>query len=106
MHEQTFIQSIIDSIKDKERVESVEIELGELVEIEPDHLHEQLIEQTGWKVRIIEKKSRVKCSCGYLGNAKVREKPDEMIVYNCPKCGKTPEVLEGKDVKIIKVGYK
>jgi Zn finger protein HypA/HybF involved in hydrogenase expression len=106
MHEQTFIQSIIKPIKDKEKVASVELELGELVGIEPDHLHEHLIDETGWKVKINEKKSKVKCSCGYEGQAQIRESLHDMVIYCCPKCGKTPEVLEGKDVKIIKVIYK
>jgi Zn finger protein HypA/HybF involved in hydrogenase expression len=106
MHEHTFIQSIIAPIKNKEKVEGVEIELGELVGIEPDHLHEHLIEETAWKVKIKEIKSKVKCSCGYAGPAKIRERLHDLVIYNCPKCGKMPEVLEGKDVKIIKVTYK
>jgi len=106
MHEHTFIQAIIKPIKDKEKVDLVEIELGELVGIEPDHLHEHLIEETGWKIKIKEVKSKVKCSCGYEGPAKIREKLHDLVIFNCPKCGNMPKVLEGKDVKIIKVSYK
>jgi Zn finger protein HypA/HybF involved in hydrogenase expression len=106
MHEHTFIQAIIKPIKNKEKVKSVEIEVGELAGIESDHLKEHLIEETGWSVKIIEKKSKVKCSCGYEGQAKIKQRLHDMVIYSCPKCGKVPEVLEGKDIKIIKVVYK
>ncbi len=106
MHEHTFIQAIIKPIKDKEKVDSIEIDLGELVGIELDHLHEHLIEETGWKVKINEIKSNVKCQCGYLGPTKIIERLHDLVIFSCPKCGKKPEVLEGDKIKIIKVKYK
>lgn len=105
MHEHTFIQSIIEPIEDREKVVRVELEVGELVGIEAGHLKEHLVDETGWSVGVEEIESLVKCGCGYSGRAKIRERLHDMVIFECPKCGKLPEVLSGKDVKIVRVIY-
>ena len=106
MHEHHFIQHIIKDIPDKDKVIGVEIELGELAGIEEKHLKEHLIDETGWDVKIIEKKSKIKCLCGYIGAARIRQRLHDLVIYDCPECDGEPEVLEGKDIKIMKVVYK
>ena len=106
MHEHSFIQAIISPIQDKENVREIEIEVGELAGITPEHLKEHLIEETGWEVVLRAKKSEVKCSCGYQGQARIKERLHDTVIYDCPECSKLPEVLQGKDIKIIKVTYK
>lgn len=106
MHEHTFIQHIISQIPDKEKVISVELEIGDLAGIEPEHLKEHLKEETGWKVEARIVKSKVKCSCGYEGEANVLQRLHDIVIYDCPKCGGEPEVLGGKDIKITNVVYK
>ncbi len=107
MHEHSFIQSIFNQIPSKDNVISIEIELGELVGIETDHFKEHLGEETGWIVIISVKKSKVKCSCGYTGEASILQRLHDLVIYECPECGNNNlEVLEGKDIKIINVGYK
>jgi len=106
MHEHSFIQAIISNIENKDNVEVVVVEVGELAGIEGSHLKEHLVEGTGWEVEVEEKKSRVKCECGYEGQAEIKERLHDLVIFACPKCGKIPEVLEGKDIKILKVRYR
>lgn len=106
MHEHSFIQAIIANVENKGNVVSIEVEVGELAGIEADHLVEHLIEETGWKVSAVEKKAKVKCSCGFEGVPTIRERLHDMVIFECPKCGEIPEILEGKDIKILKATYK
>jgi len=107
MHEHTFIQSIIEQVPNNDNVTSVEIELGELVGIEKEHLKEHLAEHTGWIVNVSVKKSKIKCPCGYIGESKILQRLHDLVIYECPQCGNDNiEVLEGKDIKILRVVYK
>jgi Zn finger protein HypA/HybF involved in hydrogenase expression len=106
MHEHSFIKNIIDQVKDKERVYYIEIDVGELSGIEPDHLKEHLEEFTKWKVITKLVKAKVICSCSYIGKPRVLQKMHDLVLYNCPVCGNKVEVIEGKDIKIVKVVYK
>ena len=106
MHEHTFIQSIIEQVPEREKVVSIEIELGELAGIEAGHLKEHLSEETGWKVEVKIIKSKIKCPCGYAGEAKVLQRLHDIVIYECPSCeNDNVNILEGKDIKIDKVRY-
>jgi Zn finger protein HypA/HybF involved in hydrogenase expression len=102
-HEHSFIQAIIANVKDKDKVKAIEVEVGDLAGIEPGHLAGHLKEETGWDVSTSVRKSKVRCACGYDGEAKVRERLHDMVIFECPKCGEIPEVMEGKDIKITKI---
>jgi Zn finger protein HypA/HybF involved in hydrogenase expression len=106
MHEHTFIQAIIEPIKNKENVKSVELEVGELAGITPSHLKEHLIDETGWEVIATEKKSNIDCECGYQGPARIKQRLHDLVIFDCPKCEKIPLQADGKDIKILKVIYK
>jgi Zn finger protein HypA/HybF involved in hydrogenase expression len=106
MHEHTFIQSIIEQVPNKDKVISVEIESGELVGIEREHLKEHLEEATGWKVDVKTIQSRIKCPCGYRGVANILQRLHDLVIYDCPECGNdSVEILEGKDIMIKKIIY-
>ncbi len=106
MHEQAIIDKILEHISDKTNVLKIELEVGELAGIEPEHLKEHLGERVNWEININSKKSQVKCSCGYEGYARIKQRLHDMVIYDCPRCENVPEVLEGKDIKIVKVIYK
>jgi len=106
MHEHSFINAIISPIKNKENVKQIELEVGELVGIEAEHLKEHLIERTNWDVNIKKINSLIKCDCGFNGRAKIKQRLHDIVIFCCPECEETPEVLEGKDIKILKVIYK
>ena len=69
-------------------------------------MKEHLRERINCEVEVVEKFSRVKCKCGYLGKAKIRERLHDLVIFECPKCGNVPEVLEGKNIKILSVIYR
>jgi hydrogenase nickel incorporation protein HypA/HybF len=107
MHEHTFIKNIINQVPDKEKVVSIDLELGELVGIEADHLKEHLEEESGWKADVRQIKSKIKCNCGYIGDAKILQRLHDLVIYECPECGNDKvDIIEGKDIKITKVIYK
>lgn len=106
MHEFSFINNIIEDIPDKDDVMGILIEVGDLAEIEADHLKEHLEEITGWEVEIEHKESLIRCDCGYEGIARIKQRVHDILVFCCPECDEVPEVLEGKDIKILKVRYK
>ena|SRR3989338_5614087 len=106
MHEHIFIKNILENIPDKDNVIAIELELGELVEIEKEHLKEHLENEVPWKIIIKEIPSKIKCSCGYVGKANIIEKLHDIVLFECPLCKNDPEVLEGKVIKIKKITYK
>jgi len=105
MHEEAFINSILEPIEDKENVLRIEIELGDLVGITPEHLKKHLADKVNWEIKITVKESWVKCVCGYKGPAKIKKRLHDLVIFECPKCGNLPKVIDGKDIKIRKVIY-
>ncbi len=105
MHEHSFIQAIIQDIENKDAVSGIVIEVGELAGIEPDHLAEHMKKETGWNVQTNQKNALVSCDCGYKGPPKTRERLHDMVIFECPKCQEIPQILEGKDIKILSVTY-
>jgi Zn finger protein HypA/HybF involved in hydrogenase expression len=102
MHEVNLVKQIIEKVGDGE-VKSITLEIGELMDHEPKDITETLESMSGWKVDYVERKGLVKCECGYRGTPKILEKSHGVILFICPKCSKTPKVLEGDGVKILKV---
>jgi len=105
MHEHTFIEAIIRNIKDKDNVEKIVLEVGELAGIEPEHLKEHLQEKFDWDVEVSKKEALVKCECGVEDRPKILQKLHDLVIFECPKCGQSPKIVEGKDIKILKVIY-
>lgn len=107
MHEHSFIDAILRSIKNPDEIIAIELEVGELAGIESNHLKTHLKERFDyWDIEIEEKQSKIKCFCGYEGPAQIRERLHDFVVFDCPMCERIPEVLEGQDIKILKITYK
>jgi Zn finger protein HypA/HybF involved in hydrogenase expression len=105
MHEQSFIQAILRDIKDIEKVKKLILEVGELAGIEGKHLGDHLIEGRNFEVEILKKESFVKCECGFEGQARILERLHDLVIFDCPRCGEIPEIIDGKDIKIVKIIY-
>jgi len=103
MHETIIASSIIDEAKKQGNVKAVTIEVGDLAHLPSKELEECLKNLVEWKITINEKKAKVKCNCGYEGEPKIIEKGHDSTVFQCPKCGNTPEVLEGDKIIIKEV---
>lgn len=105
MHEHSFIQAIVGDIKDRENVKRIVLEVGELAGIEAGHLKEHMGEMFDWDVEVLGRESLVKCGCGFEGRARILERLHDLVVFECAECGGVPEVLEGKDIKILSIQY-
>jgi len=106
MHEHTFIEAILRNVENKDNVRGIILEAGELVGIEAGHLREHILKRfNDWDVEVLTKKSLVRCECGFEGRAKVLERLHDFVVFECPACGEVPEIVDGKDIKIVKIVY-
>jgi len=108
MHEHSFIDAILSNIEDKDEVIAIVLEAGELAGITAEHLKKHLKERYDyWDIKVEEKQSNIKCFCGYEGPANIRDRMHDFVVFDCPRCERIPEeVLEGQDIKIVKITYK
>jgi len=106
MHEHSFIEAILSNVENRDNVLAITIEVGELAGIDTHHLIHHMEEHVDWKIDGVTKPAVVKCSCGYKGSPRIRERLHDMVIFDCPECGLIPEALEGKDIKIVKVLYK
>jgi Zn finger protein HypA/HybF involved in hydrogenase expression len=104
MHDTLITKDIIEAAQKKGRVKGVTIEVGDLGHVPAEELKETLNRMVPeWHIEIIEKKAKVKCSCGYEGEPKILEHTHGHSVYFCPKCRQVPEVTEGKDIVLKEV---
>ena len=106
MHEQGYIDAIVRDVEDRENVRKIVLEVGELAGIEGGHLKEHVVDRFGWDVEIVEKNAVVKCECGFEGRPKILERLHDFVVFECPECGEIPEIVNGEDLKIVKVVYR
>src|SRR3989344_9189158 len=85
--------------KDFAKINLVYLEVGERSSLTPQEIKSSLKKLAFWDAYITVKQSKVQCNCGYLGRAKIFERGPGYCLFNCPKCAKTPKVLEGNDIQ-------
>jgi Zn finger protein HypA/HybF involved in hydrogenase expression len=100
------MEAIVRNIEDKGNVKKIVLEIGELVGIEAGHLKGHMVESYGWDVEVVVKDAVVECECGFDGRPEVLERLHDLVIFECPQCGGIPEVIDGKDIKILKIIYK
>lgn len=106
MHESGLVRKIVDEVNAKAKgrpVSEVELGVGELASIEAGHLAEHLAESVDWKVRCIEVPARVRCGCGFEGRPGIVAREHDFVLFNCPRCGKSPHVESGAEILILKI---
>ncbi len=103
MHETIIANQIIEEAKRHGNVKAVTINVGDLAHLPSHELEECLKKLVEWKITVTEKKAKVKCSCGYEGEPKIIEKGHDSTVFQCPKCGNAPDVLDGDKIIIKEV---
>ncbi|MBU0760130.1 MAG: hydrogenase maturation nickel metallochaperone HypA [Nanoarchaeota archaeon] len=108
MHEIAVANRIIEEAKrQKEDVRALKVEVGELAEISAKEVEEALKQMVDWEVEVGFVESKIKCSCGFEGRARIVDRGHGYCVFNCPDCGasgKSMSVLEGGEIKIVGVG--
>lgn len=104
MHETAIANKIItEARKQKTKISFLGVEVGELAEVEAHEIEEALKNLTKWSIKVNEKESKIKCSCGYEGRANIIDRGHGYCIFNCPKCENKPNVLDGRDIRIIKI---
>ena len=103
MHDAVIAQSILKDLGKQGEVLKAHLLVGELYGIEPAHLLEHLKEVSDIDFTVEQVPSRVKCSCGYQGRAKIVQRFHDFVLFECPACESTPDVLEGDKIVIGEV---
>ena len=104
MHDTLISTDIIGAAKKQGKVKAITVEVGDLGHLPAEELKKTLISMVpDWNVKIVTKKAKVKCSCGYEGEPDIVEHGHGYSLYLCPKCKSIPEVIEGADIILKEV---
>ena len=103
MHETVIADSIIKEANKHGDVKEIYLEIGALAHIPRSDLLGCMKKLVTWKIHAAEKKAHVKCTCGFTGEPKILDRGHDYFLIECPECRKVPEVVEGKDIKIVKI---
>ncbi len=119
MHEYSVMNQLVSALleelggRDIDRVKEVRIEVGEMTFLGHEQLrfaYETLSKDTileGSELNIEEIKSKIKCGgCGYEGGVDYSDKTSvhyQVPVISCPECDSKPEIVQGKETKIVGV---
>ncbi|MFQ6050831.1 MAG: hydrogenase maturation nickel metallochaperone HypA [Candidatus Hydrothermarchaeota archaeon] len=115
MHELAFASNILEKIKKEakkhkaHKVISVELNLGELLFLDPEQLKfllETLIDDDiikGADFKIKMQKAEGECNCGYTGPLDYKEESHQLIYIKCPVCNGMPEIRKGNECIIEKI---
>ena len=108
MHEQVYVNKIIEVAKSQGNVIEVRIEVGDLAPVPAEHLVEAIkAVEKDWKVDIIEKRATITCDCGYEGTPLITDRTHDTVIYECPRCNnKMPEIIDGTDIILKEVEVK
>lgn len=103
MHEMIFVKKILEEAKKAGASNFVRVEVGELAHLSAEELRMALEGASKMDFDIVFRESKVKCSCGYEGRARIIEKNHGYCIFNCPSCNRIPKILEGGEIKILGV---
>ena len=105
MHEMTIAKNIIAEAEKQGKITGILLEIGELAHVPGKELVSCLKTLVKWKVNWTEKPAKVTCiNCGFTGRPKVLERGHDSFYIACPRCGEDmPNLIDGKDIKIVSV---
>ena len=106
MHESLIVNRILEQVNKKangKKVKSITIEVGDLAHLPAKELHEFIKTMVDFEVVIEPKKARVKCECGFEGEPKILAHEHDLVLFECPKCGKTPKILSGEEIVLKEI---
>ena len=103
MHETVIADSIIKEAKRHGDVKEIYLEIGALAHIPKDDLLECMKKLVSWNIHATERKAKVRCKCGFTGEPKILDRGHDYFFIKCPKCRKVPEIIDGKDIRILSV---
>ncbi len=106
MHETVIAQAIMRDANAEakgKKIRELFLEVGELAHLTPLEAQKTLETLSGWRVEVKNKKAVVHCACGFKGAPEILGRGHDFSIFECPKCGKVPKVVDGEDIKIVKV---
>jgi Zn finger protein HypA/HybF involved in hydrogenase expression len=106
MHETIIANKVLKEAEKKakgRKIKSILIEVGDLAHLPADELKEALQTLADFEIIIKPTKAIVKCACGYEGEPRIIAHEHDLVLFECPKCGKTPRALKGKDIALKKI---
>lgn len=106
MHESTIANKILEQVKSQakgKKIRSITIEVGDLAHLPANELKDFLAQLVDFEVIVQPKKARVKCECGFEGEPKILAHEHDLVLFECPKCGKTPKILSGEDIVLKEI---
>lgn len=106
MHEFGFANKIIEDARKQGEVVRIEVEVGDLAHLPAADLKRALNNLVDWKVEVVEKRGWVRCSCGYEGEPEIVDKKHDFTLFQCPKCGGLPEIIDGEEIILKEVEVK
>lgn len=106
MHETVIANKIIEEAKKQGKVEEIHLEIGELAPVCCNELVECLRQLVDWKINSKKRGAKVKCLCGFKGKPKILERGHDYFLIECPKCRKVPEIIDGRDIRVLSVKIK
>jgi len=88
-------------------VERVELEVGELSQVNAMHIVERLKKLAAWHVRAVQCPGKVHCpNCQFEGRPKMLDRHRDELAFTCPECLHKPDIVYGNGIKIKKIEYK
>lgn len=108
MHETAIANQIIEEAKKKaqgKKIKSITIEVGDLAHLPAKDLKEFMKTMVDFEIVVEPKKALVKCECEFKGEPKILAHEHDLVLFECPKCGKTPEILSGEDIVLKEIVF-
>ncbi|MFH1290468.1 MAG: hypothetical protein ABIH92_03605 [Nanoarchaeota archaeon] len=133
MHEVMFADRVLREARKAGATKFLRVEVGELCEMTREEMEEGLekltktrvvsdikeagsvllqssggkgVEEGNLDFKVDFKESKIECSCGFVGRARIVDRGHGYCIFNCPSCGKSGknvEVLEGGEIKVVEV---
>jgi len=98
MHGIHIAQQIVAKAMEQGKVKKAYVEVGQIANITKEDLEKQLKNAADFEFELTEKKAKVKCICGFEGEPKIIERQHDVVIFRCPTCDATPDVIEGDQV--------
>ena len=106
MHETIIVKNILEQVSRQakgRKVKSITLEIGDLAHLPAEELKGLLKSTAGFDVKVLPKKAKVKCRCGFEGEPNILAHEHGLVLFECPKCHKTPQVLSGEGITLTEV---
>ncbi|MFH1972308.1 MAG: hypothetical protein ABIJ18_02415 [archaeon] len=97
-HESKVVENILLEAKN---AKSIKVLVGELSGYTAEEIKKAM--EIRIPCEVLDEESVVKCECGFEGRANITCKEHDFVLFECPTCGKVPEIIKGGDIIIKEI---